>query len=162
MSPIIFLLSFNQLLKLSAQLNQGHGYKFELPLQNSEDLPPINSSIYVKWLEEDDDEPPGWYQARVSEYLQDGFCTITYDETAKATVFETVDLRTVEWLPCSRRARRFVPLHLCLVSTKSKQKPCLKYYKSSEHSIKAYADDATLISDCLETHTKVLQQVDQI
>jgi len=67
----------------------------------------------------------------------------------------------MKWLPCSHRARRFVPLHLCPVSTKSKQKPCLKYYKSSEHSIKAYADDATLISDCLETHTKVLQQVDQ-
>jgi len=93
--------------------------------------------------------------------LQDGSCTITCDETAEATVFETVDLRTVEWLPCSRRARRFVPLDLCPIFTKSKQKPCLKYYKSSEHFIKAYANDATLISDSLETHTKVLQQVDQ-
>jgi len=30
-----------------------------------------------------------------------------------------------------------------------------------EHSIKAYADDATLISDSLEVHASVLQQVDQ-
>ena len=61
MSPIVFLLTFNPLLKLSAHLNQGHGYKFELPLQNSEPLPSVDSSIYVKWLE-DDDELPGWYQ----------------------------------------------------------------------------------------------------
>jgi len=67
MSPIVFLLSFNPLLKLAAYLNQGHGYTIELPLQNSEDLPPLDSSIYVKWVEEGD-EPPGWYHARVSEY----------------------------------------------------------------------------------------------
>ena len=46
---------------------------------------------------------------------------------------------------------------------KSKWKPSLKHcaYRSLEHSIKAYADDATLISDCLETHTRVLQTIDQ-
>ena len=46
-----------------------------------------------------------------------------------------------------------------LWTTKSKQKPCLKYFKSSEHSITWW--DTTLISDCLETHIRVLQQVDQ-
>jgi len=30
------LLALNPLLKLSAHLNQGHDYKFELPLQSSE------------------------------------------------------------------------------------------------------------------------------
>lgn len=64
MSPIVFLLTFNPLLKLSALLNQDHGYKFDLPLQHSESLPSINSSIYVRWLESSD-EPPGWYRARV-------------------------------------------------------------------------------------------------
>lgn len=33
--------------------------------------------------------------------------------------------------------------------------------KILKHSIKAHADGATLIYDCLETHTKVLKQVDQ-
>jgi len=70
MSPIVFVLTFNPLLKLSAHLKQGHGYNFELPLQNSEALPSINTSVYVKWME-DIDEPPGWYRARVSEYFQD-------------------------------------------------------------------------------------------
>ena len=76
----------------------------------------MDSSIYVKRLE-DGDEPPGWYRARVS----------VYDNPAETTVSRTIDLRTVDWLPCSRRAKRFTPLILTPVTTKSKQKPCLKY-----------------------------------
>ena len=34
-------------------------------------------------------------------------------------------------------------------------------YPSGEHSVKAYVDDATLISYSLEAHISVLQQVDQ-
>jgi len=60
LSPIIFLLTFNPLLKLAANLNQGHGYTFRIPLQCSEDLPPLNSRVYVKWTEEGE-ELPGWY-----------------------------------------------------------------------------------------------------
>ena len=41
-----------------------------MPLQNSEDLPPLDSTVHVKRVEEGD-EPPGWYRARVSEYFQD-------------------------------------------------------------------------------------------
>jgi len=40
MSPIVFLLAFNPLLKLAADLNHGHGYTIKLLLQGSEDLPP--------------------------------------------------------------------------------------------------------------------------
>ena len=104
MSPIVFLLAFNPLLKLAADLNQGHGYSIELPLQNSDDFPPLDSSIYVKW-EEQGDEPPGWYRVRVSEYFQDGSCKVVYDDTPGATIFEIIHLQTVEWLSCSRCAR---------------------------------------------------------
>jgi len=81
----------------------------------------------VKWVEEGD-EPPGWYRARVSEYFKDGSCTIIYDDSAKATISETINLQTVEWLPCSRRAKRFVPLSCKPVTAKSKPKPSLKYF----------------------------------
>ena len=47
------------------------------------------------------------------------------------------------------------------MTLKSRWKPSPKYYHSSEHWVKAYADDATLISNCLKTHTMVLQQMDQ-
>ena len=68
-SPIMFLLAFNPLLQLVADFNQGYGYAIELPLQNSEYLPPVDSTVYVKWLEQGD-ESPGWYQAIVSEYFR--------------------------------------------------------------------------------------------
>ena len=160
LSPIIFLLAFNPLLKLAADLNQGHGYSIELPLQGSEELPPLDSSIYVKWTEEGE-EPPGWYRARVDEYFGDCSCRIIYDDSLEVTVAEIVDFVSVEWLPCSQRAKKFVPLASTPSTLKSKWKPSLKHYRSLEYSIKAYADDATLISDCLETHTRVLQTIDQ-
>jgi len=160
MSPIMFLLAFNPLLQLAAKLNHHHGYVIQLPLQNSEDLPPIDSAVYVKWVEQGD-EPPGWYRAKVFEYFQDGSCRIVYDDNSNFTVSEIVNLRSVDWIPCLGRAKRFVPLDCTPKSLKHKWKSSLKYYSSSEHSVKAYADDATLISDSLETHISVLQQVDQ-
>ena len=39
-------------------------------------------------------------------------------------------------------------------------KPSAKHYLSSEHSVKGYADDATSISNSLDVHISVLQQVD--
>jgi len=77
------------LLQLAAELNHGHGYVIQLPLQNSEDLPPINSTVYVKWVEQGD-EPPGWYRAKVFEYFQDGSCRIVYDDNSNFTVSEIV------------------------------------------------------------------------
>ena len=91
--PIVFLLAFNPFLKLATDLNQGHGYTFQLPIQNSDDLPPLDSTIYVKWVEEGD-EPPGWSQVRVSEYFQDGSCTVIY-----VTVFwKTYCAFSVHWV----------------------------------------------------------------
>ena len=68
MSPIMFLLAFNPFLQLATELNHGYGYTIQLPLPNSEGLPPIDSSIYVKWTEQGN-EPPGWYRACVSEHF---------------------------------------------------------------------------------------------
>ena len=62
-------------------------------------------------------------------------------------------------MPCSRRAKRFVSLECTPKSSKWKSSP--KLYSSGEHSVKAYTDYATLISDSLEAHISVLQQVDQ-
>ena len=160
LSPIIFLLAFNPLLKLAADLNQGHGSSIEIPLQGSEELPTLDSSVYVKWTEEGE-EPPGWYRARVDEYFGDCSCRIIYDDSLEVTVAEIVNFVSVEWLPFSQRAKKFVPLAYTPSTLKSKWKPSLKHYRSLEHSIKAYADDATFISDCLETHTRVLQTIDQ-
>ena len=92
MSLIIFLITFNPLLKLAADLNQGHGYTIELPLEGSENFPPLNASVYVKWMEEGD-EPPGWYQVRIAEYFSDCSCRIVYDDSSEATVTEIITVQ---------------------------------------------------------------------
>jgi len=160
MSPIMFLLSFNPLLQIAAKLNNSHGYVIQLPLKDSEDLPPVDSTLYVKWVEQGD-EPPGWYRATVSQYFQDGSCRLVYDDTPNTTVSEIVNLRLFDWIPCSKRAKRFVSLECTPKPLKCKWKSSPKFYSSGEHSVEAYADDATLISDSLEAHISVLQQVDQ-
>ena len=62
----------------------------------------------------------------------------------------------IGWLPCSKRAKHYVSRNCSPKSLKSKQKP---YYSSMEHSVKAYADDVTLISDSLKVHVSALQQI---
>ena len=62
---------------------------------------------------------------------------------------------------CNLLSYLLSPLDSIQVTLKSKWKPSPKYYHSSEHSVKAYVDDATLISNCLKAHTMVLQQMDQ-
>ena len=66
-----------------------------------------------------------------------------------------------EILYCSHAEGNVCNPYAVKVTLKSKWTPYPKYYHSSEHSVKAYADDATLISNCLKTHTMVLQQMDQ-
>ena len=95
LSPVIFLLSFNPLLKLAESLNRSHGYHIKIPIENSEDFPPINSFVYVKWLETGD-VALGWYRARIDRYFQDRSCRIVYDDSEGLEVSEVVTLHEVE------------------------------------------------------------------
>ena len=79
---------------------------------------------------EEGDEPPGWYQARVLEYFQDGSCKVTYDDSLEITISEIINLHTVDWLPCSCRAKRFVPIDVTPVTAKPKRNPSPKFYQS--------------------------------
>jgi len=56
LSPVILLLAFNPLLNLAESLNNSHGYQ-KLPIEGTDDLPPVDSFIYVKWTGSSD-EPP--------------------------------------------------------------------------------------------------------
>ena len=40
----------------------------------------------------------------------EGTCKIIYDDNDKDVVYEVIDLREVDWKPCSRRAKKFVSL----------------------------------------------------
>ena len=160
LSPIIFLLVFNPVLKLAESLNSSHGYQFQLKIKDTEMLPPVGTYVYIKWTE-DNGELPGWYKAYVDEYYTDGSCKIVYSEDNGQVVYETVDLNRTQWLPCSKRARKFVPLETDPVTSKAKWRPSLKVVNSSEHSMMGYADDVTLVSDNFDIHVSVLQTVDR-
>ena len=123
-------------------------------------LPPIETPIYVKWTEEGD-ELPGWYKAHVAQYFLDGSCKIVYCDNNDCEVSEIVNLNTVEWKPCSKRARKFVPLHSNPATVRGNWKSSPKLVESTEHSVKGYADDVTILSNNIDTHVSVLQTVDQ-
>ena len=107
LSPVMFLLAFNPLLKLAESLNHPHGYHFKIPIEGSETLPPVGSHMYVKWTEAGE-EPPGWYRARVDQYFLS--CKIIYDDSDDCVVSEVVALHAIEWKPCSKRAGSLSPL----------------------------------------------------
>ncbi|XP_065896220.1 uncharacterized protein [Dysidea avara] len=160
LSPMIFLLVFNPLLQLADSLNNPCGYTFQLPVPNCDSLPPVGSFVYIKWSESGDEEP-GWYKAHIDKYLFNGFCKLVYKEDIDTMVFEEVDLHQVDWKPCGKRAKRFVPLTDKPATVKSSWKSSPKFVDSIAHSVKGYADDATLISTNLETHSSVLQEIDK-
>ena len=109
LSPIIFLLAFNPLLKLAEVLNNPYGYTIQLPVEGADDLPPVDSFVYVKWTDSNG-EPPGWYKVQIDQYFLEGTCKIIYDDKDDHVIYEIVDLKKVEWRPCSKRAKKFVSL----------------------------------------------------
>ena len=80
--------------------------------------------------------------------------------TIESTVTEVVRLSEVEWVPCYQRSASFVPISSRPNSVKPHWRKGPFYVDSKEHSVKGYADDATLISTSKEIHTTVLSKVD--
>jgi len=76
-------------------------------------------------------------------------------------MMEAVDLNSVEWQPCSRRARKFVTFNGKPVTIKANWKAFPKLITSAEHSVKGYTDDVALISNDFVIHVSVLKAVDQ-
>jgi len=90
---------FNPILKLAESLNQSCGYKFQLPAEGTDMLPPVETTVYVKWTEEGD-ELPGWYKAKVVRYYMDGSCKIVYCNDDDCEVSEVMMEVTGEGRAC--------------------------------------------------------------
>ena len=99
---------------------------------------------------------------KLTKYFLNGCFKVIYDDDSDSVVFEEIDLHKVEWKPCSRRARKFVPLSSKPATVKANWKPLPKFANSiMDHSVKGYADDAMLISTNIDTHSYVLQEIDK-
>ena len=94
------------------------------------------------------------------QYFLNKSCQIVYDGCDNHVVSEVVDPHDIEWQPCSKRARKFVPLDGKSAFTKVSWKPSLKFAELIEHSLKGYADDVTLISCDFDVHKSVLHLID--
>ena len=159
LSPVIFLTVFNPLIMLSKQLNTS-GFSLTVPIPNSVGLPPINSSIYVYWNECPSDEPVGWYYAVVKEHLPDGTTCIEYAN--KAT--ETVNLYSVQWEPTRKGQKPYLstnskPPQFPLKKIRSEISKS-KYFNSTQHSAKAFADDLSVFSSSIKDHHSLLLAID--
>ena len=156
MSPIIFLLSFNPILKLVSKL-QYPGFFFKIPITNTEHLPEPNSFIYVQWNESNSDEPPGWYKCVISGYNRDGKALLIYSDNQE----EVIDLDTVNWKLSRKNSKCYRSLSSPPPSLNlSSYSPKNKLFNSVEHKVKSFADDLTIISTNLVDHQSMLSKID--
>ena len=74
----LFLLAFNPIIEL-CNLLPSTGFKMDLKIPNSEDLPPVGLCIYVDWdFPNHDDPTQGWYLATVLDHHINGLSVIQY------------------------------------------------------------------------------------
>ena len=156
MSPIIFLMSFNPVIRLAQSLKYP-GFTFRIPIPNSEDLPETGSTIYTLWNEPSSDEPPGWYRCAISGYMADGTALLSYPDGK----CESVQLSETTWTFARKSAKKYrlqntPPPNFVPVSHKS----TTKYRDSTEHKVKGFADDLTIINSSKHAHKQALSEID--
>ena len=159
-SPIIFLLCFEPLVKLASQY-PSKGYVPRIPIPDSESLPPVDSTIYLFWDEEQSSEPTGWYKCRVSSHTSDGLSTISYPDHST----ETLDLRLHKWELARANATRFLlpsnpPPQAALPRIRERMKEP-KSVAGKPHCAEAFADDLSIISSSKTDHQSTLDSIHQ-
>jgi hypothetical protein len=112
----------------------------------------------VEWNECDSDEPPGWYYAIVKGYDSECKALIEYADSST----ESINLHSVKWLLTRKGQKHYLPLDkppgkFPLKKLRAEcEKP--KFYLSSAHTTKAYADDISIISSNTQDHKACLDE----
>ena len=160
LSPLIFLLCFNPILKLAQSL-QGKGFSLHLPVPSSEDLPPVGSHFYVEWNEVDSPDPSGFYLCTAIRYHSDGTTTIQYVGDGAT---ERVDLHSIFWSFTRKNSKPFLPpgsslKHYPLKKIRGEASHRKTIY-TIPHKVKAFADDLSLIHSSPSVHQQELSAID--
>ena len=159
LSPLIFLLCFNPIVKLATAL-EGHGFSLQSPIPDSEGLPPVGSHLYVEWKEPHSADPAGYYLCSVLEHYPDGSTSIMY-LCDNAT--ERINLHSIFWEFTRKNSKKFLPLGSSIKKFPLKkvrdEATKQKYTRSKEHKVKAFADDLTLIHSSSVDHQKYLRSM---
>ena len=143
-SPIIFRMVLNPILKLTESLNYPR-FTFRVLIQHqmtSHNHDPPSTCTYI---EPNSNETTGWYRCQVADYSSKGVAQLLYPDGGS----EMVDLSSINWYfvrKCYRNysSLDFQPLHFIPSSQKRNRAP--KFGKSTEHKVKVYADDPTVIN----------------
>ena len=163
LSPLLFLLCFQPLITVANSL-PSDGFRLKLPLiiiNESINLPPVDSYIYVEWQEDDSSEPHGWYHCQVTQYNSDCHTTLLYRDGST----ETLDLHSVQWKFARKNSKAYLPLNVSPPDyplKKQREAAALKKFIWSEpHKIKAYADDLSFFSLLRQDHQEGLLTISQ-
>ena len=111
LSPLLFLIAFHPIIAsvsshpshgFSLQIDQDMGVKPSPPPSS----PPVGSYIYTYWMEENSDEKPGWYLAKVTSVNAEDNATLHYRSNRS---FESVCLSTIKWVPAKGNGKWYLP-----------------------------------------------------
>ena len=130
------------------------------PVPNSEDLPIVNSAIYIQWDEADSEEPPGWYYVTVKQYFSDGKAEVEYRDLV---AMETLDLRSTQWKLTRKGQKPYLPLQTMppnfplknIRTEAAKVKTCT----FASHTGKGFADDLTVLSLSAQDYVLALSEI---
>ena len=159
LSPILFLLCFNPIIKFATSLPSS-GYSLSLKVPNGKGLPPIGAHLYVEWAEAASSEPAGWYLCYLTEYQSDGRVKVMYSDGAS----EIIDLHSVKWSLTRKNSKPYLQPNATLsVFPLKRVRSKLDHDKfccSSTHTAKGFADDLTIISSSCDSHQSMLSMID--
>ena len=83
--------------------------------------------------------------------IQTQYLALTTLHYSNGSGTEYIDLRTIQWRPCRKNTRKFLPIPLIV--------PMLPLY-SSPHRIEAFADDLSVLSTDKAEHQSILSTLD--
>ena len=154
MSPIIFLLAISPILHLATNW-AFQGFRSKIPVANSDSLPPRDAHVYILWDEPNSDEPRGWYHSTITDYLPDGRAVLAYPDGQT----ECLDLNTVQWFLARKNAKCYIEPGTKLPKPLKDHPAQPKYANGTEHKVKAFADDLTIINSNKVDHQKALLRI---
>ena len=135
LSPLIFLVAFNPLIKGTVHHLAGSVYSTHPP--PTQGVSQKGIPLYTLWNEPQSEVPHGWYLAKVTYISDDGNAVILYK---RSYIEETVNLLNV--IQAKGNREWFFPISS---SPPAVEASTPKSQKSSPYFVKGFADDLTII-----------------
>ena len=108
----------------------------------------------------DHSDPQGWYLATVTNYQPDGQVQVTYSKGDS----ELLSLKSTRWCLTRSGGRHYLPPTTsnpkCPLKNLREEANKTKFHHSIPHTVKAFADDLTVLSKKLGNHHEALAEIE--